>query len=89
LIADGMSQYRGTTFYSTATHFISTSVFNGNVLTATQLKLLAVRLKASIKFRSRSCRLDFTPILHVNLIHFGEVVHIAQENVDLDGFFQA
>jgi hypothetical protein len=33
---------------------------------------------------SRSARLDVSPVRGVDLIHLGKVVHVGQEDVDLD-----
>ena len=70
-------------------HSISTSVLSGNVLTATHLVTLATR-NVSKKKKSegggniRSAGLNITPILHIDGVHLGEVIHIGQKHVHFD-----
>lgn len=86
--------------YSTATHSISTSVLSGSVLTATHLyvSISAFRevlsgeqtgLAQSRRAKShhlRPARFNVTPVGHINLVHLRKVVHISEEDIDLDDF---
>ena len=67
-------------------HSISTSVFNGRVLTATHLhQLVSIRiLRSKGKYNVRPTRLNLTPILHINRIHIGKVIHIRQKDIHLE-----
>lgn len=40
------------------------------------------------EYHSRPCRFDISPILHIHLVHLGEVVDVRQEDVDFNDFFQ-
>lgn len=67
-------------------HSISTSVFKGNVLTATHLDRVSV-IPENVQQSSRYVRpawLNITPVLHINRVHIGKVIHIRQEHIDLD-----
>ena len=82
-----------------AEHSISTSVFNGSVFTATQVRtytkshtpsassVFKILLLAEIDSTYR-LRLLAEP-LTIDLIHSGEVVHVRKENVNLDDLLEA
>jgi hypothetical protein len=36
------------------------------------------------RINSRPARLHITPVLHVDRVHLGEVIHVGQEDIDLD-----
>jgi hypothetical protein len=74
--------------HSTAIHSISTSVFSGNVLTATHLQPSHQLSIPGPHYKDegyiRPTRLHIPPILHINRIHLRKVTHIRQEHINLD-----
>jgi hypothetical protein len=38
---------------------------------------------------SRPTGLNIAPVLHVNLVHGGKVIHVGQEHIDLDSIIEA
>lgn len=38
---------------------------------------------------SRPARLDIAPVGGIDLVHFGKVIHVGEEDVDLDDLFNA
>lgn len=66
-------------------HSISTSVFKGSVLTATHLDEVSIfpRIYATTKY-IRPAWLHITPVLRINRVHTGKIIHIGQEYIDLD-----
>lgn len=50
---------------------------------------LAELQKVTVTNNLRSAGLDITPVGGVNLVHLGKVVHVGEEDVDLDDLLQA
>lgn len=73
-------------------HSISTSVFNGSVLTATHLQGTTYqhptahrqKIRKGEKRHLRPTGLHIAPVLHVNRVHLAKVIHVGQKHVDLD-----
>lgn len=67
-------------------HSISTSVFNGNVLTATHLLNISQQpIPVPLDRKHlRPRRLNLAPVLRIHGIHIRKVIHIIQEHVHLD-----
>jgi uncharacterized protein with ACT and thioredoxin-like domain len=77
--------------HRSATHFISTSVYSGIDLTATQLfhdsrtiKSLSHAMEGDVYLRSSW--LYLTEPLQIGLVHLLEISHIGQENINLNHF---
>jgi hypothetical protein len=70
-------------------HSISTSTFNGKVLTATHLHLISTHHSIITDYDSRPTRLNSTPILRINLVHLGKIIHISQEYIDFNDVVDA
>lgn len=66
-------------------HSISTSVSKGSVLTATHLdKVSILRRRYTTAKYIRPAWLHITPVLRINRVHTGKVIHIRQEHINLD-----
>lgn len=75
--------------YKSATHFISTSVYSGMDLTATQLEQSVCNPQSFWMHTGldlRSNRLNLPKPLQINLVHLLKVLHIGEEDVHFDHF---